>query len=323
MKYLRYRMLQSILLLVGVSLLSFAFVELAPGSFFDEMKLNPQISTETVANLRSQYGMDKPLPVRYFLWLKSVAKGDFGFSFAYNAPVAPIIRSRARNTLVLTGVATLLAWSFALPLGILGAAKRGKWIDHAGGLATSALLATPDVLLALALLLFAIRTRRIPVGGMLSLESADHSKWQQLQSFSAHLVGPVIVLVLGSLPVLTRHIRAAMIEALDTPFVQAARGHGIPRWRVVVFHALPVAANPLVSLFGLSLGSLLSASLLTEVIMSWPGLGPLLVEAILSRDLYIVIGAVMFASLFVICGTLIADVLLFAADPRIRTEMRA
>jgi peptide/nickel transport system permease protein len=316
-------MLQSILLLVGVSLLSFAFVEWAPGNFFDEMTLNPQISTETVANLRMQYGMNKPLPVRYFLWLKSVAKGDFGFSFAYNAPVAPIILTRARNTLLFTGVATVLAWLFALPLGILSAERRGKWIDHAGGLATSVLLATPDLLLALALLLFAVRTHRLPAGGMLSLESADHGSWQQWRSIAAHLVGPVIVLVLGSLPVLTRHIRAAMIEALDAPFVQAARGHGIPRWRVVLSHALPVAANPLVSLFGLSLGSLLSASLLTEVIMSWPGLGPLLLESILSRDLYVVIGAVMFASLFLIGGTFIADLLLFAADPRIRTEMRA
>jgi peptide/nickel transport system permease protein len=316
-------MLQSVLLLVGVSLLSFAFVELAPGNFFDEMTLNPQISTATVVNLRRQYGMDQPLPVRYFLWLKSVAKGDLGFSFAYNTPVAPIIWSRARNTLLLTGVATLLAWLFALPLGILSAEKRGKWIDHAGGLTTSALLATPDLLIALALLLLAVRTRRLPAGGMLSLESAEQGTWQQLQSIATHLVGPVIVLVLGSLPVLTRHVRGAMIEALDAPFVQAARGHGIPRWRIVLCHALPVAANPLVSLFGLSLGSLLSASLLTEVIMSWPGLGPLLLEAILSRDLYVVIGTVMFASLFLIGGTLIADLMLFAADPRIRTEMRA
>jgi peptide/nickel transport system permease protein len=323
MRYLGHRLLQSILLLVGVSLLSFAFVELAPGSFFDEMTLNPQISRETVANLRRQYGMDKPLPVRYFLWLKSVAKGDFGFSFAYSAPVAPIIRSRARNTLLLTGAATLLAWMCALPLGILSAEQRGKWIDHAGGLATSALLAAPDLLLALALLLFAVRSRRIPAGGMLSLESANRGKWPQVQSIALHLVGPVAVLVLGSLPVLTRHIRAAMIEALDAPFVQAARGHGIPRWRIVLCHALPAAANPLVSLFGLSLGSLLSASLLIEVIMSWPGLGPLLLEAILSRDLYVVIGAAMFASLFLVSGTLLADLLLFAADPRIRTEKRA
>jgi peptide/nickel transport system permease protein len=182
------------------------------------------------------------------------------------------------------------------------------------------LLATPDLLLVLVLLLVALRTRWFPAGGMLSLGGADQSQWQQLKSIGAHLIGPVLVLVLGSLPVLTRHVRAAMIEALDSPCVRAARAHGIARRHIVLRHALPVAANPLISLFGLSLGSLLSASLLTEVVMSWPGLGPLLLEAILSRDLYVVIGAVMLASLFLVCGMLLADVLLFAADPRIRKE---
>jgi peptide/nickel transport system permease protein len=293
---------------------------LAPGNFFDEMRLNPQISSETVSNLRRQYGMEQSLPIRYFRWLKSAAKGEFGFSFAYNAPVAPLVWSRARNTLLLTGSATLLAWLLALPLGILSAEKRRGWIDRAGGLATSVLLATPDLLLVLVLLLVALRTRWFPAGGMLSLGGADQSQWQQLKSIGAHLIGPVLVLVLGSLPVLTRHVRAAMIEALDSPCVRAARAHGIARRHIVLRHALPVAANPLISLFGLSLGSLLSASLLTEVVMSWPGLGPLLLEAILSRDLYVVIGAVMLASLFLVCGMLFADVLLFAADPRIRKE---
>jgi peptide/nickel transport system permease protein len=320
MKYLGHRILQSVFLLFGVSLLSFALIELAPGSFFDEIRLNPQISSETLANLQRQYGMEQPLPVRYFRWLSSAAKGEFGFSFAYNSPVAPLLWLRARNTLLLTGLAMLLAWLVALPLGILSAENRRGWIDRFSGLLTSVLLATPDVLLALGVLLFALRTHWLPVGGMLSVETVGHSKWENLTSTGLHLLGPVVVLVLVGLPTLTRHIRAAMSEALDSPYVHAARAHGIPRWRIVLGHALPVAANPLISLFGLSLGSLLSASLLTEVVMSWPGLGPLLLEAILGRDLYVVIGAVMCASLFFVCGTLIGDLLLFAADPRIRAE---
>jgi peptide/nickel transport system permease protein len=320
MKYLGHRILQSVFLLFGVSLLSFAFVELAPGSFFDEIRLNPQISSETLANLQRQYGMEQPLPIRYFRWLSSAAKGEFGFSFAYNSPVAPLLWSRARNTLLLTVLATLLAWLVALPLGILSAEKRRGWIDRSSGLLTSVLLATPDLLLALGVLLLALRTHWLSVGGMLSVEAIGHSKWENLTSVGLHLLGPIVVLILVSLPTLTRHIRAAMSEALDSPYIHAARAHGIPRWRIVLGHALPVAANPLISLFGLSLGSLLSASLLTEVVMSWPGLGPLLLEAILGRDLYVVIGAVMCASLFFVCGTLIGDLLLFAADPRIRAE---
>jgi peptide/nickel transport system permease protein len=323
MRYLGHRFLQSLLLLFGVSLLSFAFVELAPGSFFDEMKLNPQISTQTVAILRKQHGMDQSLPIRYLRWLGSVAKGEFGVSFAYNAPVAPLLCSRARNTLLLTGLATTLSWLIALPFGILTAGKHRGWLDHVGGLVTAMLLATPDLLLALGLLVLALRTRWFPVGGMSSTESGDQEKWQQLTSIGAHLVGPVLVLVLSSLPVLTRHIRSAMIEALDSPCVRAARAHGISRWRLILRHAFPLAANPLISLFGLSVGSLLSASLLTEVVMSWPGLGPLLIESILSRDLYVVVGATMFASFFLMCGTLLSDVLLFVVDPRIRIERPA
>jgi peptide/nickel transport system permease protein len=304
-------------------LLSFAFVDLAPGNFFDAMRLNPQISRETVASLQRQYGMERTLPIRYVCWLKSAARGEFGFSFAYNTPVAPLLWSRARNTLLLTGSSVLLAWLLALPLGILSVGKRWGWIDCAGGLVTSMLLATPDLLFALGILWLALRTHWLPVGGMLLPEAMGRNEWQQLKSIGIHSIGPVLVLVLGSLPTLTRHIRAAMIEGLDSPCVRAVRAHGIRRWRIVLRHALPVAANPLISLFGLSLGSLLSASLLTEVVMSWPGLGPLLLEAILARDLYVVIGAVMFASLFLVGGMLLGDVLLFAADPRIRTERLA
>jgi peptide/nickel transport system permease protein len=320
MRYLGRRLLQSIFVLLGVSLLSFIFVELAPGNFFDEIRLNPQISSATVANLKKQYGMDQPLPIRYFRWLDSAAKGELGFSFAYNAPVAPLLWARARNTLLLTGTATLLAWLIALPLGILSAARRHGWISHACALFTSALLATPDLLLALGFLFFAVRTHWFHAGGMFSRESAGQGAWVLSKDLATHLVLPVVVLVLGSLPILLRHTRTAMLEVLDSPYVRAAQAHGISRWRILFRHALPAAINPLVSLFGFSLGSLLSASLLTEVVMSWPGLGPLLLEAILARDIYVVIGAVVFSTMFLVFGTLLADVLLFAADPRIRTE---
>jgi peptide/nickel transport system permease protein len=320
MKYLVLRIFQSSCLLVGVSLLSFIFIGLSPGDFFDEMKLNPQISSETLVQLRRQYGMDQPFAVRYIHWLKSVAHGELGFSFAYNAPVAPLLRSRARNTLLLAGSATLMAWLIALPWGILSAEKHGKWFDSGSSLLTSILLATPDVLLALGLLLFAVRTRFLPTGGMMSLAAENRGRWTETKDISIHLLGPVIVLALISLPTLLRHIRAAMIEALASPCVRAARAHGIGRSRILLRHAFPVAMNPLISLFGLSLGSLLSASLLIEVVMSWPGLGPLLLESILARDVYVIIGAVMFASFILVSGMLLGDVLLIGADPRIRTE---
>jgi peptide/nickel transport system permease protein len=131
---------------------------------------------------------------------------------------------------------------------------------------------------------------------------------------------PLLSLVLIALPLLVRHIRAAVADTLDEPYMRAARGHGIARRRLLYGYALRAAANPLISLFGFSVGALLSGSLLVEVIMSWPGLGPLLVEAILSRDLYVVIGGVLLSTLFLVIGNLIADLLLYWADPRIRRE---
>lgn len=322
MIFLARRLLHGFLLLTGVSLLSFIFLQLAPGSFFDEMRLNPQISHQTVVQLYKQYGMDRPLPVRYFSWLESVAKGDWGISFAYNSPVAPLIFARSRNTLLLTGTATLLSWLIALPAGILSAAgsRRHPWLDHAGTLMTTLLLVTPDLLLALGVLWIGVHTHWFHAGGMHSPQSADGDTRNHWKDLALHLIAPVLVLVLGALPVLLRHIRAAMLEALDSPYIRAVQAHGISQPRILFRHALPATAAPLISLFGISLGSLLSASLLVEVVMNWPGLGPLLLEAILSRDVYVVIGAVMFSAIFLLMGMLFADVLLFLADPRIRTE---
>lgn len=320
MRYLAARFFQGALLLFGVSLLSFAFLELAPGDFFQEIRLNPQISPDTVARLRAQYGMDRPLPIRYGRWLASAARGDFGFSFAYGSPVAPLLLARARNTLLLTGTATLLAWILALPLGVFSAARPGGWLDHACSLLTSTLLAIPELLLGLCFLALGVRTGWFPAGGMLSASFEDFNRSRQIADLLWHMVLPVTVLVLGTLPVLLRHVRAALLEVLDAPFIRAALGHGISRRRILFHHGLPAAVNPLVSLFGFSLAALLSGSLLTEVIMSWPGLGPLLLEAVLARDIYVVVGAVTFSTLFLVAGMAVGDLLLFATDPRIRSE---
>jgi peptide/nickel transport system permease protein len=314
------RLSHSLLLLAGVSLLSFVFFELAPGSFFDEMRLDPRVSGETVAMLRARYGLDRPFHVRYARWLVSVAQGDLGFSFAYNSPVAPIVWARARNTLLLAGTATLVAWLLAIPLGVWSAGREGGWGDRLSGALTAGLLAVPDLVVALVLLLFAVRTGWFPTGGMTSIDYADLGLWGKAKDLAMHLVLPTTALVLATLPGLLRHVRASMTEVLRSPFIRATRALGIPRRRLLFCHALPAAANPLVSLFGLSLASLLSGSLLIEVIMSWPGLGPLLLEAILARDLHLVIGPVMLSTLLLLAGNLLADVLLYVADPRIRAR---
>jgi peptide/nickel transport system permease protein len=301
-------------------MLTFALIKLAPGDYFEEMRLNPQISAGTVAALRSAYGLDRSLPVTYLRWVRSVLRGELGFSFAYNSPVWPLLKVRAANTLLLTLTALVCSWLVAIPIGVWAATRRGEWGDRACSVGTTLLLATPDVLIALGLLAFALRTGWFPTGGMRSLAWEEMGVAGQSKDLILHLALPVLALVTGLLPVLIRHVRSALLEVLDSPYIQAARGHGIPRGRLLFRHALPAAANPLITLFGVSLGTLLSGSLLIEVVMSWPGMGPLLLEAILERDLYVVVAAVLFSTIFLVAGNLLADVLLHFADPRIRVE---
>lgn len=316
------RAVQGLVLLPVVALASFVLAELAPGDFFAEMRLDPRISQESLRALRERHGLDRPLPERYLRWLGSMARGEMGFSFAYGQPVGPLLWPRARNSLVLNVVATTVAWALAIPVGVWWAGLRSRRGGHAFAAATAVLLALPDVVVALALLLLAVRTGWFPAGGMVSL-GHDQMAWgARVADLARHLALPATALVVSILPVLVRHVRAAVAAALQAPFVRVARAHGLPEGHILLRHALPAAANPLVSLFGLSLASLLSLSLLVEVVMGWPGLGPLMLEAILARDLHLVVAPVLASTIFLLLGNLAADVMLLAVDPRIRSEGR-
>jgi peptide/nickel transport system permease protein len=319
MSYLGRRLIRAAFLLVGVSILCFLFTEMAPGSFFDEMRLNPQISPETISSLRSRYGLDQPLVVRYGRWLRSALHADFGYSIAYNAPVAPLLWSRAKNTLLLATTGMLLTWVISIPLGVWAAARSGRMLDKSVRVASSLLVSIPEVVIAVALLAILVRWRVLPVGGMTSMDNEGLSQWARLPEIASRMLLPTIILTLGESAIIVRHLRASVLEVLDTPFVQAARGLGIGRTRLLFRHVLPVAASPAISLLGFSLAGLLSGSLLVEVICGWPGLGPLILDATLSRDFYLVIGGIMLSALFMVGGNLVADIMLLACDPRIRT----
>lgn len=318
MKYLAQRLMRASVLLLAVSALCFVFTALAPGSFFDEMRLNPQVSAETIATLRAHYGLDQPVAIRYVRWITSVACGDFGYSVAYNAPVAPLLLARVKNTLTLTSVAMLLTWLIGLPLGIWTGSSRGRLVDKVFGVSSSFLLSVPEIVIAVALLACAVRWRMLPVGGMASLEFGELSGWAKIRDLVLHMALPVSILVLGSVAIVERHVRMSVVEALESPCIQGARGLGIGRVRLLFRHVLPLAANPAISLFGFSLAGILGGSLIVEVITGWPGLGPLILDATLAHDLYVVIGGVMLSAVCMIAGTFVADLLLLACDPRIR-----
>jgi peptide/nickel transport system permease protein len=181
----------------------------------------------------------------------------------------------------------------------------------------------PDLVLALGLLIIAVRTGWFPTGGLTSVAFEEMSPLHKLRDLAWHMTLPAIALVLAALPTLVRHVRASVAEVLEAPFLRAALGHGLSHSKLLYVYALRAAANPLISLFGFSVGTLLSGSLLVEVIMSWPGLGPFLLEAILARDLYVVIGGVLLSMIFLVAGNLFSDVLLYWADPRIRNAASA
>ncbi len=318
MRYLLRRLLRALALLALASVFCFLLTDLAPGSFFDELRLNPQVSQETVAGLRAQYGLDQPVAVRYGRWLSAAVRGDLGYSLAYNAPVGPLLRERARNTLLLATTALVLAWLLAIPLGMWAAAHPRGWADRAVTAATSLVLAVPEIALALTVLALAVWSGALPAGGMTSLRYEELSALEKLGDIVKHLVVPATVLALGMMAVIVRHVRSSVREVMDAPYIIGARGHGIARSRMWTRYILPAAANTWISLLGLSVATLLSGSLAVEVITGWPGLGPLLLEATLARDPYVIVGAVMLSAVLAVLGTLLADLLLAATDPRIR-----
>jgi peptide/nickel transport system permease protein len=301
-----------------VSFLTFLLADLAPGGFLSQMRLDPRMTEETAATLKARYGLDRPLLARYGTWVRSALRAELGHSFLYHQPVAPLVLPRARNTLVLTALATLLTWLLALPLGAWSAYRPESWVDRLGLAGTGVLQALPPLLLGLAGLLVAVRTGLFPTGGMTSPGFENLSFGGRMTDLARHLFLPTLVLALAGLPVLLRHTRSAVFESLASPALDTARAAGIGGFRLLWRHALPAAANPLISLFGFSVATLLSGSLVLEVIFSWPGLGPLMLEAVSARDLHVVTAVVVLSCIFLIVGNLVADLLLLAADPRLR-----
>jgi peptide/nickel transport system permease protein len=313
-RYFVRRLLYGIILLLLISMLCFGLFELAPGNYVEAVRLDPRVTAQTAAMLRERYGLDQPLPFRYLAWLKSALIGEFGFSFTYDMPVGRLLWPRLRNTLLLTALTAFFAWPAALLIGVGATVSRRAGIRHLIMFAMSVLISLPELLVALSLLMLTLRTGSFPIAG----NTASSLLERLIAPNAAHLALTVAALVLVSLPVLVRHTEAALREALQSPFIQAARAHGIPRYRLLFAYALPAAANPLISIFGLSIGTLLSGSLVIEVVMSWPGLGPLALDAVLSRDIPIVMATTLLSGAMFVLGNMVADFLLYATDPRIR-----
>ena len=317
--FLLRRLFSLVPLLMGVTLIAFLLIYLAPGDFLSQMSENPTISPDTIEAMRRKFGLDQAWYVQYFLWLKNVfVHLDFGESFAYRQPVFSVIIPRLGNTLILAVTAAIVAWGLAIPLGIISAVRQYSWVDKSSSLFAFIGLSIPELFFALLMMYFAANTGWFPVGGMRSLDFNDLSFGGKLLDLAHHLFLPA--LVLGMVPTAgrMRQMRANLLDVLRLDYVTTARAKGLDENTVVFKHAVRNAINPLITLFGFTIASLLSGSFIVEIVMAWPGLGSLTLEALLKQDLYLVMGSVVIAATMLVLGNLIADILLAIADPRIK-----
>jgi peptide/nickel transport system permease protein len=313
------RLLQLVPLLLAVIVLTFALLAAAPGDYVTTVAADPQVPTATLEAMRHRFGLDRPWPVQLGLYVRNLVLGlDLGESFSHHRPVADVLRGAVANTLLLALAGALLAWGLAVPLGAWAAARQGRLVDRALSAAGFAGLAVPEVLSGLLLLMFAARTGWFPVGGMHSLDWDSLNPAARAVDLLHHLALPALVVALVPLAGRMRQMRSSLLDVLRLDYVTTARAKGLDERTVVMKHALRNALNPMITLFGYTLGSLLSGSLVAEIVFAWPGLGRITYEAILARDQYLVAGSVLMATVVLVLGNLVADLLLAAADPRIR-----
>jgi peptide/nickel transport system permease protein len=314
--YIIKRILQTIPLLFMVSLISFFLIRLAPVDPLAELKLNPSITQETLNYEVQRLGLDKPIIVQYGLWLKSFIKGDLGYC-STGEKVIDKLMERIPNTLLLTGFVILFTWLVGIPLGIVAALHWRKPIDRLLTILSSIGMAIPSFFFALLLLIFAVKTGLFPTGGLTSYNYSEMTRFEKVLDVLHHLVLPVIMLFTGSLSGLQRQMRGNLLDVLQSDYVKFARAKGLSETKVVYKHALRNAINPMVTLLGFEFASLLSGAALTEYVFQYPGLGRLILEAVMKSDINLVMASLMIGTIMLVLGNLLADILLKLVDPRV------
>ncbi|MCQ2743641.1 MAG: ABC transporter permease [bacterium] len=316
-KYIGKRLLQTIPLLIIVSLISFFIIRLSPVDPLAELRLNPSISQETLDKEIKRLQLDKPIIVQYCYWAKSFVKGDLGYTSA-GEKVSVKLKERIPNTLLLTLVVIFMTWSVGIPLGIAAAYKKESFFDRLLTIFASVGMAIPSFFFAILMLIFAVKTGFFPVGGLTSYNFNDMNFFHKVFDIAKHLALPSLVLFTISLSGLQRQMRANMLDVMDSEYIKFARAKGVSEWKIIFKHALRNAVNPMITLLGFEFAGLLSGAALTEYVFQYPGLGRLILEAVMKSDINLVMASLMIGTIMLIAGNLIADILLMITDPRIR-----
>lgn len=320
MEFLRFiakRLIQTIPLIIIVSLLSFFIIRLSPIDPLAELRLNPSISQETLDKEIKRLNLDKPIGIQYLSWAKSFLKGDLGYTSS-GEKVSTKLKERIPNTLLLTLIVIIMTWSVGVPLGILASIKKETFFDRTLTILSSIGMAIPSFFFAILMLILAVKTGIFPVGGLTSYNFNEMNFFEKIFDLIRHVALPAIVLFTISLSGLQRQMRANMLEILDSDYIKFARAKGLSENKVIFKHALRNAINPMITLLGFEFAGLLSGAALTEYVFQYPGLGRLILEAVMKSDINLVMASLMMGTIMLIVGNLIADILLMLTDPRLK-----
>lgn len=315
--YIFKRILNAIPILFIVSLISYFLIRLSPVDPLAQLKLNPAISQETIEKEKQRLGLDKPVAVQYLLWVKNFIKGDMGYC-TDNTKVSVKIKGRILNTLLLSLCVVLTSWVIAIPLGVLGAVYYNSLFDKILTVLSSVGMAIPSFFFAIIMLLFAQKTGWFPLGGLTSVGFEDMNLFSKIIDIAHHLILPTFVLTTISLSSLTRQMRANLLDVLNSEYVKFAYAKGLSKNKVIIKHALRNAINPIITLLGFEFAGLLSGAALTEYVFQYPGLGKLILEAVMQSDINLVMASLMIGAIMLIVGNIIADIILKLTDPRVR-----
>ncbi len=321
LRYLAKRLLLMIPLLIGITLISFAVVHLAPGEPTDmQTQLNPQAGVEVQQRLRAQYGLDRPLHVQYFDWLGRLARLDFGESFGLDRrPVLDKIAERLPVTILINLLSIGLILIVAVPIGILSAVRQNSPFDHGTTVLVFIGFATPSFWLALLLMdWLGVRLGLFPISGLQSYGHEYLGWWAGLWDRIHHLVLPVFVSAFGGLAGFSRYMRSNMLEVIRQDYILTARAKGLPEQVVIYKHALRNALLPIITILGLSVPGLIGGSVIFETIFAIPGMGKLLYDGVMMRDYPLIMGGLVLSAVLTLAGNLLADLGYALADPRIR-----
>lgn len=325
--YILRRLLYMIPTLIIISMISFVIIQLPPGDYLTSLIAQLASSGESmeqgqVAALRERYGLDQPVWIQYWKWISNIVfYGDFGMSFEWNRPVSDMIWERLGLTFLISFVTLLFVWAVALPIGIYSAVRQYSLGDYVFTFLGFVGLAVPNFLLALLLMYFSFAVFGQSVGGLFSPQYVDAPwSWEKVFDLVGHLWIPVIVIGTSSMAALIRVMRANLLDELYKPYVVTGRAKGLPEWRLIIDYPVRVALNPFISTIGWILPSLVSGAVIVSVVLSLPTTGPMLLQSLLSQDMYLAGSIILLLSVLTVIGTLISDILLAWLDPRVRYQ---